>query len=155
MKYAQYTSITIEKSRTDIELLLSRYGAESFKRGWVEGKEAVQFIMKRKQIRFILPLPEKNDVAFCYNKQSGTKHPEGKALLLWEQACKTAYRALVLSIKAKLATVESGISSFEEEFYANIVLPNNKTVFQNTIHQVESVYKNNRDVNLLNQNEPA
>ena len=149
MKYAQHTSITIEKSRTDIELLLSRYGADGFKRGWVEGKEAVQFIMKRKQIRFVLPLPAKDDVEFCYSRQSGIKHPEGKALILWEQACKTAYRALVLSIKAKLATVESGISSFEEEFYANIVLPNNKTVFQNTSHQVEQAYKDGGSVNLL------
>jgi len=39
----------------------------------------------------------------------------------WEQGCRQRWRALCLAIKAKLETVESGISHFEDEFLSQIV----------------------------------
>ena len=40
-----------------------------------------------------------------------------------EQERRRLWRALLLNIKAKLEAVESGISVFDEEFMAHIVLP--------------------------------
>jgi len=48
----------------------------------------------------------------------------------WEQACRQRWRALNLAILAKLEAVEAGITTFEEEFLAHLVLPNGKTVGQ-------------------------
>jgi hypothetical protein len=39
-------------------------------------------------------------------------------------------------VKAKFEAVESGISAFEEEFLANVVVPGGKTVGQTVIPQL-------------------
>ena len=58
----------------------------------------------------------------------------------WEQACRQGWRALLLIIKAKLEAVESGITTLESEFLANVVLPDGGTVGQWLAHQVEEAY---------------
>ena len=58
-----------------------------------------------------------------------------------EQATRQRWRALALSIKAKLESVESGIEQFEEAFMAQIVLPNGKTVGEWVAPQIEASYK--------------
>jgi len=50
------------------------------------------------------------------------------------------WRALALVVKAKLEAVEVGISTFDEEFLSNIVLPDNTTVGAHMIPQVERSY---------------
>jgi hypothetical protein len=46
----------------------------------------------------------------------------------FEQACRQRWRALALVIKAKLEAVESGITCFEDEFLAHIILPSGQQV---------------------------
>lgn len=47
-------------------------------------------------------------------------------------------------MKAKLEAVESGITSFEAEFLAHIVLPDGSTVAQNAIPAVAEAYATGR-----------
>lgn len=58
----------------------------------------------------------------------------------WEQACRQKWRALALVVKAKLEAVESGISEFEEEFLAHIVLPDGQTVGRWMQPQIADAY---------------
>lgn len=51
---------------------------------------------------------------------------------------------MALCIKAKLEAVETGISSFEEEFLAYIVLPDGSTVGEWAAPQIEQVYTTGR-----------
>ena len=51
----------------------------------------------------------------------------------WEQACRQRWRALLLIIRAKLEAVESGITTLESEFLANLVLPDGGTIDGGTI----------------------
>ncbi|WP_198651245.1 hypothetical protein [Salinicola sp. CPA57] len=60
--------------------------------------------------------------------------------MAWEQACRQRWRALALVIKAKLEAVESGITMFEEEFLAHIVLPNGGTVGGWMLPQIKKSY---------------
>jgi hypothetical protein len=46
------------------------------------------------------------------------------------------WRALVLAIKAKLESVQSKIETFEQAFYAHVVLPNGATIYEQTHEQV-------------------
>ena len=48
----------------------------------------------------------------------------------WEQAWQQRCRALLLIIRAKLKAVESGITTLESEFLANITLPDGGTMGQ-------------------------
>ena len=50
------------------------------------------------------------------------------------------WRALNLVIKAKLEAVECGISVFEDEFMASIVLPSGDTVGDFMKPQIEQAY---------------
>jgi hypothetical protein len=57
------------------------------------------------------------------------------------QATRQRWRALALVIKAKLEVVESGISIFEDEFMANIVLPGGDTVGDFRRLQIAEAYR--------------
>jgi len=60
----------------------------------------------------------------------------------------------VLAIKAKLECVESGIASFEEEFLAYIVLPNQQTMGQLALPQIAQAYGGGKMPPLLGYKEP-
>lgn len=68
-------------------------------------------------MRFTLPLPYRKD--FPDRQAANGRWVSGEKE--WEQACRQAWRALALVIKAKLEAVDAGIVTFEEEFMAQIV----------------------------------
>src|SRR5690349_11731454 len=114
MPYAQNTTVDPEKSKAEIERTLKRYGATSFAYGYDATRAMIGFQAKGRQVRFFLPLPQAKDV-----KYRAMRELAGKL----DQETRRRWRALALSIKAKLEMVESGITTFEDEFLAHIVLP--------------------------------
>lgn len=153
MKYAENTSVSSAKSRVDIESILFRYGATAFASGTSLDYAIVSFEAKNRRIRFKLPLPRKDSREFTH-----TRHQSGYAQKLltpaaaeerYEQAIRQRWRALYLVIKAKLEAVESGISEFEEEFMANIVLPNGETMSQHAMPLIARAYETGKMPPLL------
>ncbi len=141
-KYAAETSVSVEKSRMEIEQTLTRFGAEQFNYAHDHGRGVamIQFSVRGRVVRFILTLPDKQDRAFTHAKRGYTTVNEETAYKRWEQACRQRWRALALCIKAKLAVVEAEITQFEDEFLAHIVLPNEQTVGDWLKPQIEQVY---------------
>lgn len=139
MAYAEKTSVSTDKSRAEIERTLQRYGADQFMYGWDQDKAVVGFRMAGRQIRFLLPMPDKRSHEFT-KTPTGRDRSENQAFSAWEQACRQKWRALSLVIKAKLEAVDAGIAIFEDEFMANIVLPNGGTVSQFMLPQIETAY---------------
>lgn len=66
----------------------------------------------------------------------------------WEQACRQKWRALALLVKAKLEAVDAKISSVEEAFFADIVMPDGRTVYESAREQVAIAYEK-RDGSIL------
>ena len=62
------------------------------------------------------------------------------ALKAWEQAGRQRWRALALVIKAKLEAVESGITEFDDEFMAHIMLPSGETFGSWAKPQIAAAY---------------
>ena len=124
MGYAENTSVSVEKSRAEIERTLQRYGADQFVYGWNADRAVVGFVMENRQIKFEIDLPARAEFDLT---PTGKKRASNAALSAWEQACRQRWRALALVIKAKLEAVESGITEFEDEFLAHIVLPDGST----------------------------
>lgn len=120
-RYASSTDVSATRSRDEIERTLERYGADQFLYGWQDGGAVVGFRMSGRQVRFVLTMPDRTERRFTHHSR-GERAPEA-ARKEWEQAVRQRWRALALVIKAKLEAVESGISEFEDEFLANIVLP--------------------------------
>lgn len=143
MKYAQTTSVSMDASRNEIEKTLKRYGAKSFAYATQDTRALIMFDFNGKRIRFILNLPDMNEERFVYSPTGRIRTIEVQ-MKEWIQACRQKWRALLLVIKAKLEAVDSGISIFEEEFMANIVLPNNQTVGEYILPQVDNCYITNQ-----------
>lgn len=138
MTYAKDTAVPVERSRAELERILERYGANAFAYGWDENGARIQFRAHGRYVRFDLPLPEKGDPRFTMHSR-GRRTPEA-ALAEWEKACRQRWRALVLVVKAKLEAVESGITVFDDEFLAHIVLPDGQTAGDWLRPQVEEAY---------------
>jgi len=136
-KYAANTNVSSELSRLEIEKTLLRYGADNFAYAMTAGKALIGFTMYEKQIKFVLPLPKKDEFRLTPTGRERTENSQYEA---WEQACRQRWRALNLVIKAKLEAVECGISVFEDEFMANIVLPGGQTVSDFMKPQIEKAY---------------
>lgn len=123
--YAAKTEVSSIQSRADIEKVLTRYGADSF--GYLNnpGEAMVIFTYNGIRVQFRLPLPNINDFA---RTPTGRVATDSARQAAYEQAVRQKWRALLLVTKAKLEAVESGISTFEAEFLAHIVLPGGRTV---------------------------
>lgn len=121
-RYAENTSVSVDRTRLEIEKILRRYGAEAFQYGWKPGLSIIEFASHGRHIRFTLPMPDPEDSEFTHTP-SGRDRGADAARKGWEQACRQRWRALALAIKAKLEAVEAGIGQFEQEFLAYVVDP--------------------------------
>lgn len=148
-KYAQGTTVSSDKSRAEIEATLRRYGATSFMYGSAPDRAVIAFEALDRRVRFELPMPSPLDVAFVMTPGRKKTRTTTQAHAAWEQACRQKWRALALCIKAKLEAVESGITTFEAEFLAHIVLPNGRTVHDEVAPTVSIAYQSGKVVPLL------
>jgi len=137
--YAQDTKVPIAQSRAEIERLLDRHKAKQYGTAvdYDIRQARVQFRLHDRIVRFVIALPDP------------TKY-KGERLA---KAERQKWRALLLVIKAKLEAVENLISTFEEEFLAHIVLPNDRTVADYVIPQVTAMYKSGAMLALPEQTE--
>jgi hypothetical protein len=122
-RFAEDTKVPITKTRDEIERTLARFGADRFAYFSESGKAIVLFEAQGRRIRFDLPLPEMGSI-----EKNGREH-------------RRCWRALLLSIKAKLSSVESKIETFEEAFLAHVVMPDGQTVGQHTRARIAHVYQ--------------
>lgn len=137
--YAENTTVSVEKSKAEIERTLQRYGAGEFMHGWNQNQALVAFSMEGRRIKFILAMPSRDSDEF-YKTPTGKRRTDEAAYKEWEKACRQRWRALALVIKAKLEAVESGITVFDDEFMAHIVLPGGETVSEFMQPQIEQAY---------------
>lgn len=141
MAYAQNTTVNVSKTQDDIYRMITYAGAKQYIFGVKENTAMIGFTLENRQIRFLLPLPDKNDVEFWYTPERKKKRTKEQACKVWEQACRSRWRALYLIIKAKLEAVEAGISTIEREFFYDIVLPNGKTCGEVLSPQIKESYE--------------
>ena len=150
-RFAAQTSVSAEKSRAELERTLQRHGADGFMYGREGARAIVGFTMPRGDgagrpwmVRFELPLPDPRSVEFT--KTSGTKRTRNPvdAQRAWEQATRQRWRALLLVVRAKLEAVESGITLFEQEFLAHLVIPGGQTVGTWSAPHLSEAYDSNR-----------
>jgi hypothetical protein len=148
-KYATETTVSSEKTRLEIERVLTRYGATAFAYGWEGSRALIGFTLQARQYRFILPLPERDAREFTHTGSRGLRRPVAGATAAWEQACRSRWRALLLVIKAKLEAVEVGVSTLESELLSALVLPDGRTFSEWAGPQAEYVYRTGRMPDLL------
>lgn len=118
--FAKGTTVSVAKSKAEIEHMLSRYGVKGYQSGWQNDRAAILFEANGRRVRFTLNLPTDTEFA----KAEKNKRSESAMKVACEAEHRRLWRALALVIKAKLESVESGIESFENAFLSSIVVPN-------------------------------
>lgn len=136
-QFAAKTTVSSFRSREEIERTLDRYGADQFIYGKERTSSYLAFRMNDRQIKFILPMPDKDDFAETPKGKIRTAASQEKE---YEQAVRQKWRALNLVIKAKLEAIESGITEFEDEFLAHIMLPDGSTAGDYMKPQIDKAY---------------
>ena len=115
--YAVDTKVPVERTRHEIEAIVEKYGANKFAIATDNQSRIVmiEFHMNRRRIRFELHQPP-------------LEHP---------QKVRSAWRSLLLAIKAKLESVASKIETFDEAFLAHVVMPDGRRFGEIVIPQLE------------------
>lgn len=141
MAYAESTSVPVDRSRAEIERLLTKYGATDF--GYIQRGDGAHLMFRAndRNVMFRVGYPK-----------AGERRPRNSrtsAEVLREREIRRRWRALGLVIKAKLESVASGIEVFEDAFLAQIVLPGGKTVGDEVRGNIATAYEQNGGVRLL------
>lgn len=140
-RYAEGTEVPVERSRAEIESILTRYGATSFVSGFQPGRAAIMFVANDRHVRFHLPLPDPTAPEFTRRGKYGSRYSQSEQASRLAAETRRRWRALVLAIKSKLEVVSTGIATFEEEFLSHIVLPNGRTVAEEIGPGIETAYR--------------
>lgn len=140
MPYAENTNVSAHNSRAEIEKILQRYGADSFMYGWEITRAMVQFQANGRTIRFIVDMPSQDDPEFT-STPTGRSRSIAQSEKAWEQGTRQIWRALALVIKAKLEAVDAGITEFDTEFLAHIILPDGTSVGDWVLPAVAEAYE--------------
>lgn len=122
--FAHNTKVPSAKTRMEIETMLARHKCAQYGTvtDYTTNIARVQFRAHDRIVRFEIGLPKPNE-----------RDAEQRERQRWRQ--------LLLVIKAKLESVENNIASFEEEFLAHIVLPNDQTVGPTLAPFIAAAYK--------------
>jgi hypothetical protein len=139
--YAQATTVPVHRSRAEIEGLLVKHKASQYLTAHdsERGQAVVQFKIQNRIVRFVVKLPLLTDYAKRRDRR-GLILGDAQKEALRAQDERQRWRALLLVIKAKLECVENGIATFEEEFLAHIVLPDDTTVGQVILPRIQAAY---------------
>lgn len=123
MAYGKDTDVPFERSISEITGLVLRAGAGEIAQAQNADRFQIGFIMGDRSVRFRIPLPTVADA----KEAAGSRQDHARVR---EQMTRQRGRALLLVIKAKLESVESGVETFEQAFLANVVMANGETVHE-------------------------
>ena len=118
MTYAAKTTVPVDQTIVEIRKTATKHGCMQFMFGVTDDRIIVGFTKEGRQVRF----------------QATQKMGN-------EQRNRSVARALLLVLKAKLEAVASGIVVFEDEFLANIVLPDGALVGQQVRGSIAKAYE--------------
>jgi len=156
--YAAKTTVPVERSRAAIEKLLTRYGATKVAIAWGSGRSTVYvyFEVHDRKVQFDMRLPDRRAPEIRCKPlprspgRFGRLRTEKQAEAAYDQECRRRWRALLIVIQAKIEAVRSGITSFDVEFLAHILLPGTGDTVANTvIPQIADAYATGAEIKKL------
>lgn len=143
-RYAENTTVSVERTQAEIQRLIQRYGARNVAHATNDDarQAAIQFEMHDRRVSFRLQLP---DPANFRRDSRGRQRTQSAWQNAYDQECRRLWRSLLLVIKAKLESVESGVESFEEAFLPQIMIPGagGQTYGDFAIPQIAESYRTN------------
>lgn len=124
-RFAQDTDVPVHKSKGELETLLERAGAGQILMGGDKPRSIVflAFTLDGRQIKM----------------KASTLRPSRRCAA--EQLERETWRVMLLLVKAKLEAIAMGHTTVEQEFLANIVLPDGSTVIDDVAPKLALAYE--------------
>jgi hypothetical protein len=116
MAFAEHTKVPFSKTVQDILALLRKAGASQVGQYEEDKRLTIMFGMADRYVRFRVGWEDS------------------------ERSQRQRGRALLLVIKAKLESVESGVETFEQAFLANVVMSDGQTVYERVSSDMQLEY---------------
>lgn len=115
-KFAARTSVSVEKTETEIKSYLRKHGANAVGTYSSSCEAVVVFDINNRRVKFVITLTgtDAND--------NDRRKSDAEDRRRW--------RCLLLVIKAKFEAIESQIEDFDESFLSHIVSRDGKTVWE-------------------------
>lgn len=148
-KYASDTSVSATRSLSEIQETLDRYGASQFAFIKKADEAMIAFEYQGRRVRFTVTLPKLGD--FEKTETGRYRKSSDSVRTAYEQAHRQRFRALLLVIKARLESIESGIETFDQAFMAHVLLPNGGTVSEWLAPQLSEIRESGQMPPLLLQ----
>jgi len=126
-RYAEGTEVAVEKSQAELKRLIERYGARKVLTfdDQDEGVSALQFQIRDRQVLLRLRFPAESEFRLDARGRLRTDNARYNA---WDAERRRLWRSLVMVVKAKLESVESGIETFDEAFLPHLVMEGGGTI---------------------------
>lgn len=135
-RYAQGTSVSVDRTVAQIRQLLDRFGADRFAVGHGATSATLAFVYQGRPVRFDLILPDRNSPRFHVTPTGRTRKSSDGPSRLWDAECRAKWRSLHLYVKASIVAIEDGLVSFDRAFLHDIVMPGGQTVGQRLLPSV-------------------
>ena len=126
-RFAQDTKVPVSRTRDQIVEMMKRAGADAFLFGEEAGRATIGFRLQGRYLRFTVPFPERPS----------------------DRAMRSRWRALWLVVKAKLEAAAIGLTTIEEAFLGETMLPDKRTVAEVMVPQIEAAYRDGKMPPLL------
>ncbi|KKN22337.1 hypothetical protein LCGC14_0916030 [marine sediment metagenome] len=112
-RYAKTTTVPVSRSRTQIQDILANFGVDEFFFGTSSRGQGIGFRHEGRVYKYSVPLP---------------KRAKDMTEKQYEQALRRRWRVLHMTLKMKLEEIADGGMSFEDQFLAQMCLPNGSSV---------------------------
>jgi len=112
-RYAKKTTVPVARSKQKIEELLESYGIDESFMGRSPRGDGIGFRYEGKVYKMNVPTPNRED----FNTENQ-----------YQQAIRQRWRILYMSMKMKFEEIDAGVISFEDQFLAQMSLPDGTTV---------------------------
>lgn len=136
-EFAKGTKVSAAKSRAEIEEHLTRFGADGFMSGRDGRNVVLAFRAHGRQIRFRMTTPGIEEHRLT---ATGKRRSDADARTAANAEDRRMWRALALSVKAKLVSVTDGIETFEQAFLAHVVMPDGLTLGDHVTPKISAAY---------------
>lgn len=123
-RYAQDTNVPVGASKDEIERKLRRAGASNVFMGFDDEHKIITVGFRYER--------------FCFKISASADRPTRRCEP--EQLEREAWRVLVLLTTAKIEAIQQGITTFEDEFMAALLLPDGSTVAEDVKPKIADAY---------------
>ena len=150
-RYASGTDVTADRSRSEIERLLMRFGADEFAYVTARDKAMIGFVYQKVRCEISIELPDKDLPEFTKTPARGTKRTADAAFEAWQKEVRRKWRALAIVVKAMLVGVEEGVFKFDEVFMPYIVMGDGVTIYRHCMPLIQHALETGAMPNSMRQ----